>query len=161
MSNNYGLNKYKTTSVTTASRGQVLLMLYEGAMKFCRFAIDATKRKDLAEKGRNILKIQDIINELVVTLNHDVGGELSKELERLYNFMIDQITIANMKNEVKPLETVLKLLETLHEGWVEAVGQVGRYGGDPIAALASEKQNQPQTNSAGSAANKPKPAGEK
>ncbi|MBI3557338.1 MAG: flagellar export chaperone FliS [Deltaproteobacteria bacterium] len=161
MSNNYGLNKYKTTSVTTASRGQVLLMLYEGAMKFCRIAIEATKRKDLAEKGKNILKIQDIINELVVTLNHDVGGDLSRELERLYNYMIEQITVANVKNDPKPLETVLKLLETLHEGWVAAVNQVGKSGGDAFAAAAAEKSNPTTVNMAPPGANKPKPTGGK
>lgn len=138
MSNNYGLNKYKQTSVTTASRGQVLLMLYEGCIRFCKQAIDATKKKDLAAKGTFILKMQDIINELAVTLDHNIGGDISRELERLYNFMIDQITEANLKNDPKPLETVLKLLETLHEGWVVAVNQIGKFGGDPHAALAAE-----------------------
>lgn len=140
MSNNYGLNKYRQTSVTTASRGQVLLMLYEGCIKFCKFAIEATKKKNLAEKGKYILKVQDIINELSVTLNHDVGGNVSRELERLYNFMIEQLTEANIKNDPKPLETVLKLLETLHEGWVAAVGQVNKFGGDPYAAAAADGQ---------------------
>lgn len=139
MSNNYGLNKYKQTSVTTASRGQVLLMLYEGCIKFCKLAVDATKRKDLAQKGHYILKIQDIINELSITLDHNVGGELSRELERLYNFMIDQITEANLKNDHKPLETVQKLLETLHEGWVVAVNQVNKQGGDPHTIAAAER----------------------
>lgn len=128
MSNNYGLSKYRQTSVTTASRGQVLLMLYEGCMKFCRLAIDATNKKDLAEKGKYILKIQDILNELSVTLDHNAGGNISRELERLYNYMIEQITEANIKNDPKPLEVVLKLLETLYQGWVTAVNQVNKSG---------------------------------
>ncbi|MBI3544849.1 MAG: flagellar export chaperone FliS [Deltaproteobacteria bacterium] len=151
MSNNYGLNKYKQTSVTTASRGQVLLMLYEGAIKFCRIAIDATQKKDLAEKGKYILKVQDIINELVVTLDHNVGGNLSKELERLYNYMIEQITEANIKNDVKPLQTTLKLLETLYEGWAAAVNQVNKQGGEAAAQAA--------TAAAASAANATRPPG--
>lgn len=141
--NNYGLNKYKTTSVTTASRGQVLLMLYEGCIKFTKLAIEATKAKNLADKGKYILKVQDIINELSLTLNHDQGGDISKELERLYNYMVDQLTEANLKNDHKPLEIVLKLLETLYEGWRGAVQQVGiKYGGDIEAAAATEKTTQ-------------------
>lgn len=144
MSNNYGVNKYKQTSVTTASRGQVLLMLYEGSMRYCRLAIEAIQAKNLADKGKYILKIQDIINELALTLDHSIGGEISKELERLYNFMIDQITEANIKNEVKPLEITLKLLDTLYQGWLGAVQQVNKLGGDEalVKTAASEKNKE-------------------
>src|SRR4051812_48771052 len=117
MSNNYGVNKYKQTSVTTASRGQVLLMLYESCIKYTRLAIDSIKKNDRAEKGKYILKVQDIINELSVSLDHKVGGDISRELDRLYDFIIVQITDANVRNDTKPLESVLKVLETLYEGW--------------------------------------------
>ena len=136
---NYGLNKYKQTSVTTASRGQVLLMLYEGCIKYCKLAIEATKIGNRADKGVYILKVQDIINELSVTLDHSINSEISKELERLYNFMIDQITQANLNNDPKPLEATLKLLETLYDGWRGAVDQVNKAGGDPTVAAAQEK----------------------
>lgn len=136
MSNQYGVNKYKQTSVTTSNRGQILLLLYEGCIRFCKQAIEATKAKNYAEKGKFILKIQDIINELTVTLDHNQGGEISKELERLYNYMIEQITEANIKNDPKPLEIVLKLLETLHEGWKGAIDKVNKAGTEP----SSEKK---------------------
>ncbi|MBI2607079.1 MAG: flagellar export chaperone FliS [Deltaproteobacteria bacterium] len=138
MGNNYGFNKYKQTSVTTASRGQVLLMLYESSIKYTKMAIEAMKAKDLARKGQAILKIQDIINELSLSLNHEVGGDISRELERLYLFMVEQITQANIRNDVKPLETTQKLLETLYDGWKGAVEQLAKFGGDPAAAAASE-----------------------
>ncbi|MEW6057368.1 MAG: flagellar export chaperone FliS [Bdellovibrionota bacterium] len=146
MANNYGLNKYKQTSVTTANRGQILLMLYEGAMKFCRQAIDAINTKNLSDKGKYILKVQDILNELSVTLDHNVGGEISKELERLYNYMVDQITESNIKNDTKGLEQTLKLLNTLYEGWVIAVQQVNTATNSNAAPsnpqAQTEKQNQ-------------------
>lgn len=125
---NQGFNKYKQTSVTTANRGQLLLMLYEACMRNCRMAIDAIHKNNLAEKGKYILKMQDIINELSCTLNHDIGGDISRELERLYNYMIEQITEANVKNDPKPLEVTHKLLETLYEGWVVAVEQASKAG---------------------------------
>lgn len=122
---NQGFNKYKQTSVTTASKGQVLLMLYEGAIKFVKIAIEGIQQNDRVKKGTYILKVQDIINELSLSLNHEVGGEISRELERLYTFMIDQLTAANSTNDAKPLESVLKLLNTLLEGWQTAVQQTG------------------------------------
>ncbi len=139
--NNYGLNKYKQTSVTTASRGQVLLMLYEGAIKHTKRAIEGLNEKNLSKKGEAILKVQDIVNELSLSLNHDVGGNISQDLERLYNFIIDQITTANMKNELKPLQDALKILETLYEGWVGALQQIAKQGGDPATVAANEMNN--------------------
>lgn len=137
--NNYGFNKYKQTSVTTASRGQVLLMLYESAIKHTKRAIEALNEKNLSKKGEAILKVQDIVNELSLSLNHDVGGNISQELERLYTFIIDQITTANIQNEVKPLQDALKILETLYDGWVGAVQQVAKQGGDAAVVASAEK----------------------
>lgn len=125
MSNNYGVNKYKQTSVTTASRGQVLLMLYEGAIRFTKLAIEGVKKNDRVQKGTYIGKVQDIVNELSLSLNHEVGGDISRDLDRLYNYMIEQLTEANVKNDAKPLEVILKLLETLLDGWKGAVTQHG------------------------------------
>ena len=128
MADKSALSKYKQTSVTTASRGKLLLMLYESCIKNCRLAIEATKARKLNDKGIYILKVQDIINELSLSLNHEIGGELSKELERLYNFMIAKITEANANNDPKPLEVTLSLLEKLYQGWVGAVNQVEKNG---------------------------------
>jgi flagellar protein FliS len=136
---NYGMNKYKQTQVTTASPGHILLMLYEAAIKYTKQAIEATKAKKLADKGVAILKVQDIINELSLTLNHDVGADVSKELARLYVYIVDLLTEANVKNDYKPLETILKLLETLYDGWKGAVSQVAKAGGDATALAAQEK----------------------
>src|SRR5581483_9004655 len=102
--------------------------LYESCIKNCKHAITAIQKKDLAEKGKYILKMQDIVNELSLTLDHNVGGTISKELERLYNYIIEQLTEANIKNDPKPLEVSLKILETLYEGWVGAIAQVNKSG---------------------------------
>lgn len=139
---NYGLKAYKQTSVTTASRGQILIMLYEGAIRFAKQATDALKVGNRSEKGKYILKVQDILNELSCTLDHNAGGDISKELERLYAYMVDQLTEANLKNEVKPLETVIKLLETLLEGWRGAVEQVAKHGGDPVKVIEADRTAQ-------------------
>lgn len=119
MSNPY--QQYKKTSVLSASREQILLMLYEGAIKFTKLAIQATEQKKVAERGRNILRAFDIIMELNATLDHKVGGDLSKQLEQLYTFMLEQYTKANINADAEPLKANVKILENLYDGWKQAI----------------------------------------
>jgi len=122
--NNSGANQYKQMAVKTATKGQILLMLYEGAIQNVKKATLAIEKKDLNAKGQHIGKAHDIINELLATLNFDVGGNVARDLERLYHFMGEQLVKANMENSKEPLLTVQKLLETLLDGWRSAVAQV-------------------------------------
>ncbi len=119
MANPY--QQYKKTSVLSASKEQILLMLYEGAIKFTKLAIQATEQKKVAERGQNILRAFDIVMELNATLDHKVGGELSKQLEQLYTFMMEQYTKANIKADAEPLKANVKILENLYEGWKQAI----------------------------------------
>jgi flagellar protein FliS len=121
MSQNNVLNKYKQTAVTSASREKLLLMLYEAAIKFVKRAIVACETKDIAERGLNIGRAYDIIMELNNTLNFEVGGDIAKQLEQLYNFICEELTKANVTGEPKHLHACLKILNTLYEGWVGAV----------------------------------------
>jgi flagellar protein FliS len=118
--------KYKQTSVQSASREKILLMLYEGAIRFIKQAMVAIDKKDIAERGMNIGRAFDIINELNNTLNHEVGGEIASNLEQLYMFISEQLTKANATGQRKPLEDGLKVLETLYSGWVEAIEKIKR-----------------------------------
>jgi flagellar secretion chaperone FliS len=122
MANPY--NKYKQTSVLSASREQILLMLYEGAIKFTKLAIQATEQKKIADRGHNIMRAFDIILELNATLDHKVGGELAKQLEQLYMFMMDQYTKANLKGDAEPLRANLKVLENLYDGWKQVIDKI-------------------------------------
>ena len=122
MANPY--NKYKQTSVLSASREQILLMLYEGAIKFTKLAIQAIENNQIAERGQNIIRAFDIILELQATLDHKVGGELAGQLEQLYVFMMDQYTKANIKGDPEPLRANLKVLENLYEGWKGAIDKI-------------------------------------
>jgi flagellar protein FliS len=118
------LNAYRQTAVTTASREQVLIMLYEGAIKFLRRASECVAKNDLAGKGVAVGKAHDIINELSNSLDHTVGGEISKNLEQLYGFMIEQIIQGNLNNDSARFDQTRKLLENLLEGWKGAVEQL-------------------------------------
>ena len=116
--------KYKTNSVQTASKEKILLMLYEGAIKFTKLAIKGIEEKKIADKGYYIGRAYDIVMELNNTLDHKVGGDISKNLESLYIFMMDQYTKANFKNDEKPLRENIKILENLYEGWQAAVEKI-------------------------------------
>lgn len=122
MSNPY--QKYKATSVQSASREKLLLMMYEGAIKFNKRAIKAIEDKNIAERCMNIGRAFDIVMELNNTLDHKVGGEIAKNLEQLYMFITEQYTKANISGDAEPLKASLKILETLYDGWVQAVEKI-------------------------------------
>lgn len=117
----YGLGAYKKTSVETASKEQILLMLYQAAIKNCKKAIEAIEQKNIAKKGEYIGKMQDIIVELSNSLDYEVGGEVAKELGSLYDYILYASTQANIKIEKSHLEGCLRVLNTLYDGWTEAI----------------------------------------
>ena len=114
-------NKYKKASVESASREKLLLMLYEGAIKFTKRAIIAAENGDVAGRCENISRSYDIVLELMNTLDFKVGGEVAENLEQLYMFITDELTRANITGKSDHLKNVLKILETLYDGWKEAV----------------------------------------
>lgn len=122
MSNPY--QKYKTTSVQSASREKILLMMYEGAIKFTKLGIKACEEKKIADRGMNIGRAFDVVMELNNTLDHRVGGEISKNLEQLYMFIMDEYTKANITGKAQHLHNAVKILENLYGAWVKAVEQV-------------------------------------
>lgn len=120
----YGLGQYKKTSVETASKEQILLMLYQAAIKNCKKGIEAIEQKNIAKKGEYIGKMQDIVVELSNSLDFEVGGEVAKELASLYDYILYSSTQANIKQDKSHLEGCLRVLNTLYDGWTEAIKQL-------------------------------------
>lgn len=120
----YGLGQYKKTSVETASKEQILLMLYQAAIKNCKKAMEAIDEKNVAKKGEYIGKMQDIVVELSNSLDFEVGGEVAKELASLYDYVLYSSTQANIKLDKSHLEGCLRVLNTLYDGWTEAIKQL-------------------------------------
>jgi len=117
----FGAKQYKKAAITTSSKGQVLILLYEGAIQKIRQAKNAIEAGDVQKKGESIGRVHDIINELINTLDFNVGGQIARDLDRLYAFMIEQLVQANIENSKEKLDSVEKLLCTLLEGWRIAV----------------------------------------
>ena len=136
MTNPY--KQYQKTQVTTASREKVLLMLYEGAIRFTRQAKAAMEAGKIAEKGKCISKATAIISELMATLDFKVGGQLAQDLENLYIFMIDKLIEANIQNAVAPIDHVDRLLNTLYSAWKDVI-ENPRPDGCPSPTLQPEE----------------------
>lgn len=116
-----GYGKYKKTSVESASKEKLLLMLYEGAIKFAKQAREAAEQKKIKERGELIGKAYDIIMELASTLDFKVGGSMAVNLEQLYIYVMEELTRANITGDVKHLDNALKVLAILYDGWSKAI----------------------------------------
>ena len=76
-------NQYRHNEVATSSQGKLIIMMYEGALKFVTLAIEGIDAKDLSKKGTYINKTHDIINELSCALDMKKGGDVAHKLESL------------------------------------------------------------------------------
>ncbi|MBS3821511.1 MAG: flagellar export chaperone FliS [Planctomycetes bacterium] len=113
------LNAYKNNAVTTQTPGQIVVLLYEGAIRFLKQAIEALEQKQYAEKGRLINRTIDIISELNAALDMEKGGEVAVNLRKLYLFMQEHLLKANFQKSPEMVQEVITMLEELHGGWKE------------------------------------------
>ena len=119
MSINDPYKQYKTTQISTANQGKLILMLYDGAIKFINKAIELMPSNSIEQVHKNIVKTQDIITELSTSLNMD-AGEISNKLLSIYLYINNRLTFANIKKDVKPLLEVKNYLLELRVAWEEA-----------------------------------------
>lgn len=120
---NAALNAYKQNSVTTASPGELTLMLYNGCLKFLTIAKKAIEEKNFQEKNVYIQKAQAIINELIVTLNMDY--DISKQMYPLYDYMNRRLIEANIKNDAEIVDEVIGLMTEFRDTWKQVI-QINR-----------------------------------
>ncbi len=113
---------YKETSVTTQSKGRLVVMLYDGAIKFMKLAINGLEVGDYEAKSRYINKALDIVNELNAVLNIQQGGEIAANLRKLYLFMSNRLAEASIKRDPQMIREVISLMEELNQGWRAITG---------------------------------------
>jgi flagellar protein FliS len=119
---------YRANSVLTASPGQLVLMLYDGALRclaltreaFSRPAEDMTR---IAAINGQLIKAQAIITELQGTLNHQAGGEFARQMESLYEYYNRRLVEANLRKRVEPVIEVERLLTEVRNAWSEMLGK--------------------------------------
>ncbi|MBO1001548.1 flagellar export chaperone FliS [Pseudogracilibacillus auburnensis] len=110
---------YQNNAVNTASGPQLTMMLYNGCIKFINQAIKAVNDNDHETKNTNIQKAQDIVQELMLTLDQEV--EISKQLLSLYEFIYFQLQQGNIKSDVKYLEEALAFITEFRNTWKEVM----------------------------------------
>ena len=114
---------YRTTQVQTASPADLLLMLYDGAIKWCKKAEMHLDNNEGEQAHKALLKSQDIIDELMVSLDPSAGA-IAQGLSQLYDYMRWRLVEANMQKSKEPITEVVKMLEELRETWAEAAKSV-------------------------------------
>jgi flagellar protein FliS len=129
-----GYSAYSTSAAQAAKpKEEILLMLYDGALRFVRFARTALEQRNIAAKGQYISKTLGIIGELDCALDHNVGGDIAGNLSSLYQYMITRLTQANCQNDGTALDEVASLLRELQQAFTVAVQQQRA----PAAGLAA------------------------
>lgn len=112
-----GIDAYRKNAVQTQSPGQLIVMLYEGAIRFLHQALAAMEGDDPKEPARLIGKAIDIITELNCSLDVEAGGDVAQNLRSLYNFSIRHLHQAMLKRDMQMVRDVIACLEELNEGW--------------------------------------------
>ncbi|RKD32340.1 flagellar export chaperone FliS [Thermohalobacter berrensis] len=116
---NNAYQQYQQNSIMTASPEELTLMLYNGAIKFIKQGKIFIEQNNMEKANNSIIRAQDIISELNITLNMDY--EISKNLRSLYTFILDRLMQANIKKDISILDEVLPLIEELRDTWQEAM----------------------------------------
>lgn len=115
------LNQYKKAQVETATPEQILIMLYDGAIRFLNQAKVHIQNKDIEQSHINIIKAQRIITEFMSSLDMELGGEMAQNLFNLYEYLHYRLVQANIKKDLEALEEVLVHLRSLKATWEEAI----------------------------------------
>jgi flagellar protein FliS len=112
-----GIDSYRRAAVESSSPVHLVVMLYDGALRFCAEARGAILRRDVAAKGKALSRVIGIVGELQGTLDLERGDEVATSLLRLYTFLTDRLMAASFSQSVEPLDEAVRVLTTLREGW--------------------------------------------
>lgn len=110
---------YQRNRIMTASPAELTLMLYDGAIKFCNLAIMAIEKKDIPAVHTNIVKVEKIIAEFRTTL--DFKYEVAKDFDRIYVYLLQRLSQANIKKDAAILEEVLVHLREMRDNWKQVM----------------------------------------
>ena len=111
--------QYLRTAVETATPTRLVVMLYDGAIRFLSQAMTAMQARNVEDQSRFIGRAQDIIAHLHAHLDYEAGGAVARQLATVYAPMFDMLTYANIQDDPERVEKVLTALRELREAWVE------------------------------------------
>lgn len=132
--------KYQTDAISTQQRGKLIVMLYDGAIRFLNVAKEKLREGDYALKGVYIGKAQDIVAELNNSLNMEAAPDIAGDLRALYNFIYRHLNEANIERSAQKVDDCIRILAELRTAW-EAVASspevaaLGQAEGEPAEPL--------------------------
>jgi len=133
-------NTYQEIAVQTSSPTKLVVMLYEGAIRFLGQSVTAIKSKDIDTKRQSIDRAMAVIQHLQSTLDRDRGGDVAAELDRLYIYITSKVLEGSTKLQTGPIEEAIKLLNVLLSGWEEIVKKE-QENAVPTTLLAQQAAN--------------------
>ena len=113
------VQEYRKGAVNGASPLQLVIMLYDGALKYMEAGKYAITHKDLKKQNESLQKAQKIVMELMSCLDMKQGGEVAKNLCALYTYVLNQLVQANIQDDIEPIEQSIRVLSDLRESWVQ------------------------------------------
>jgi flagellar protein FliS len=115
--------QYRATRVETAGSVDLVVMLYQGAVKFIRVGLDALEQRDVKAAHASFVRAQDIVVELLGSLNREAGGDIARQLSGLYDYCYRQLILANVKKDPAPAHEVMGILRDLGTAWQQIANQ--------------------------------------
>lgn len=119
MNQGYAKDVYKKNQINTAPKKKLLIMLYDGVIKNLNLAELALNEKNLEGTNKYMIKAQDIISELMITLNFEKGGDIASNLYQLYEYMYNKLVSGNINKDVNSVIEVRQFMEELREAWIQ------------------------------------------
>jgi len=116
-----GIEQYRQNAVTTQTPERLIIMLYEGAIRFLKRAKSSLRDNDLVEFAACMSKAGNIIDELDIALDLEVGGDVAANLRSLYDFLRRHLLRAQIKKNVQLIDEAIRILEDLNDGWKSIV----------------------------------------
>lgn len=113
-------SQYQETQFKTATPGKLLLMTFDAAIQFARVAVEKMRQHKYDEQGANITRVQNILLELMASLDMDKDPRLAANLYSLYSYMFDRLTRANVQDDEAPLLETIQILTEMRATWAQA-----------------------------------------
>ncbi len=112
-----GYDAYKNTEVSTADQKKLILMLYDGMLRFLKIAIENMQPRKYELVNNNIIKAQDIVSELMMALDMKLGGDVASNLFNIYAYLKKRMLEANIQKNSEILKECVKLISELKDAW--------------------------------------------
>lgn len=120
---------YRNTSIQTADQRTLILMLYDGLLRFLQKSIVKMEARDVEAAHNYLVRSREIVAELLATLRPEKAGAIGANLKRLYVYAFHRIVEANLRKDPEIVREVIKIVSTLREGWMSAKSAAARDGG--------------------------------